>query len=206
MEISKEMKRYILVAIAGIAIAAYIIPTTGLTALTQVSGQSTECESGDGGAGGAGGEATSILDNAITQTDTTADEYGNTASLVNVGSANADASGGNGGAGGSCAVGGTGLSWLLGYAGDGGAGGAGGVATAILSNSIVQSNIGYGSSTNTNDATLINTGSASAIANGGDGGDGGYGGDGGAGGDGGTATAILSNSIVQSNIGTGSRY
>ena len=33
MEISTEMKRYILVAIAGIAIAAYVVPTAGLTSL-----------------------------------------------------------------------------------------------------------------------------------------------------------------------------
>ena len=33
MEITKEMKRYILVAIAGIAIAAYVVPTAGLTSL-----------------------------------------------------------------------------------------------------------------------------------------------------------------------------
>ena len=78
MEISTEWKRYILVAIAGIALAAYILPTNGLLDLNAAfaggnhheehhdEGGDTECEGGDseggdaecgyGGDGGKGGK------------------------------------------------------------------------------------------------------------------------------------------------------
>src|ERR671917_575189 len=123
MEISSEMKRYILVVIAGIAIAAYIVPTNGLIDLDAAfagSGGDTECEggdAGDGGDGGSGGDA----DGSIRQTGTIIDvgddsAYGgvneNEVNNVNTGNTNAvggnGGNGGNGGAGGSCGEGGNG--------------------------------------------------------------------------------------------------
>ena len=98
MEISKDMKKYVLVAIAGIAIAAYVVPTTGWLDLNAAfaggnghdNGGSTECEGGDGGNGGNGGVAISSISQSVSQDDTDGDEYGNTATLVNTGDAEAD--------------------------------------------------------------------------------------------------------------------
>ena len=52
METTKEMKKYIMIAIAGIALAAYIVPTSGwidFNAATADGGGDSECEGGDGG-------------------------------------------------------------------------------------------------------------------------------------------------------------
>jgi hypothetical protein len=109
MEISHEMKRYILVAIAGIAIAAYIVPTTGWLDLNsafaggnhkQPSSDSgdTECEGGDGGDGGDGGVNVATIDQAVEQT--TSDEYGNIAVVSQDADVDQSADGGDGGDGG----------------------------------------------------------------------------------------------------------
>src|SRR5918995_1289845 len=76
MEISHEMKRYILVAIAGIAIAAYIVPTSGWIDLNSAfaggngydnGGGDRGCEGGDGGDGGNGGVNIAAVDQAVNQ-------------------------------------------------------------------------------------------------------------------------------------------
>ena len=66
MEITSQMKRYILVAIAGIAIAAYIVPTSGLLNFNaaNASNGGNDCEGGTGN-GGNGGGAVSILDQSF---------------------------------------------------------------------------------------------------------------------------------------------
>src|SRR5918992_842846 len=157
MEISSEMKRYILVAIAGIAIAAYIVPTAGWLDLNSAFAGSyggngdSECEGGDGG------DARAIISQEVEQNGGD-DEYGNTATVTNTGDATA-----------------------IGGDGDGG----GGDATAVISQRVVQSNIGGGSSTNENTAEINNEGDASAIGGDGD------------------ASGSISQSIEQSNVGGG---
>ena len=174
MEISREMKKYVLVAIAGIAIAAYIVPTTGWLDLNSAfaggngGGGEFECEGGDGGDGGVGGTAISSISQSVSQSDPDGDEYGNTATLVNTGDANADASGGDGGSGGSCEGYGYGDEAEVELeGGDGGDGGDGGEANAAIVQSVDQSGTGP------NDASVDNEGDANADASGGDGGDGG---------------------------------
>src|ERR671914_238432 len=199
MEISSEMKRYILVAIAGIAIAAYIVPTSGWINLNTAFAGSyggngdSECEGGDGG------DARAIISQEVEQNGGD-DEYGNTATVSNEG--DATAIGGNGG---ECGNGGdatavisqsvlqtnigggsntatvtnTGDATAIGGDGDGG----GGDATAVISQRVVQSNIGGGSSTNENTAEINNEGDASAIGGDGD------------------ASGSISQSIEQSNVG-----
>src|SRR5918994_2165864 len=86
MEISSETKRYILVIIAGAALAAYIVPTAGWLDLNAAfaggyggSGGS-ECEGGDGGDGGDGGTTIAKVNQVVEQTSSGgSDEYGNTA-------------------------------------------------------------------------------------------------------------------------------
>src|SRR5687767_10055431 len=100
MEISSEIRRYILVVIAGIAIAAYVVPTSGWIDLNAAfagsygGGGDSGCEGGDGGDGGT---AIASISQNVEQTDTDGDEYGNTATLVNEGDASANADGGDGG-------------------------------------------------------------------------------------------------------------
>jgi hypothetical protein len=182
------MKRYILVVIAGIAIAAYVIPTSGWLDLNTAfaggknggGGGNTECEGGDA-EGGDGGVAIATISQSVSQSS---DQYKNTATLVNTGDAEADADGGDGGDGGDCEIGGyygSGDVELEG--GDGGKGGDGGVAIASISQSVTQNSQGGSSPINSlavdgttggdNTATVVNTGDAEASAEGGDGGDGG---------------------------------
>ena len=178
MENKKQLQKYIMIAIAGIAIAAYIVPTSGWidfnSAFAGTSGDGG-CEAGDGGSGG---EAFISNFQSISQTDEGDDEYGN----INTGSntfENSGSASANGGNGGIC-VGGDGALY---EAGDGG---NGGIAAIINSQAISQ--VG-GPNSNTGSNTFTNTGSVSANGgNGGSatglGGDGAYyeGGDGGNGG------------------------
>src|SRR5918994_3905809 len=133
MEISHEMKRYILVAVAGIAIAAYIVPTTGWLDLNSAfaggknhhngGGGDTECEGGDGGDGGNGGVNVASINQAVNQIAD--DEYSNVAVVSQDADIDQSADGGNGGDGGDCEIGGdyTGEGDVELEGGDGGDGG-----------------------------------------------------------------------------------
>ena len=148
MEISSEMKRYILVIIAGAAIAAYIVPTAGWLDLNsafagggsdeygntafvnQEANVDVSADGGDGGDGGAcggdggdggdGGLAIAEVNQAVIQTNigSGTSTNTNTADVTQTGSASASANGGNGGDGGDGGYGGSGV--------DGGDGGDGG--------------------------------------------------------------------------------
>ena len=135
------MKRYILVAIAGIAIAAYIVPTSGLLNFNaaNASNGGSNCEGGTGN-GGNGGNAVAVVDQSVTQVDDDGDgdPYGNTATVSNTGTANAvGGNGGNGGTGGGC--------------GSEYNGGNGGFAVAVVDQSVSQTG-------DLNTATVTNTG------------------------------------------------
>src|SRR5918994_4811034 len=87
MEISSETKRYILVIIAGAALAAYILPTAGWLDLNAAfaggyggGNGGTECEGGDGGDGGDGGTTIAGVNQVVRETNAggrSSAEYGN---------------------------------------------------------------------------------------------------------------------------------